>query len=414
MMWQEIKNLYHLGQAIAANMVYKYPSRKLKVIGVTGTDGKTTTASLIYHILNSSGKKTALISTVGAYINGKVYDVGFHVTNPAAFPLQKFFKKIKSSGHEYVVLEVTSHGLDQNRIWGIPIEIAVLTNLTHEHLDYHGNFQRYMNAKLKLFQIAKTCILNMDEAVYPYFSSVLASKKIITYSLKNNQAILTMETFKFRTELPGDFNKLNCLAAIGAVQSTGAVSDREIKSALATFTAPTGRMEVVQTKPFRVIIDFAHTPNAFAQVLPEIKKTTTGRLIHVFGSAGKRDQSKRPLMGTESAKSADIIILTAEDPRDETVEKISWDITQGFGADWTKTDSHQLQSDRRKQYTLISDRKSAIETAISIANPGDTVLFTGKAHEKSLNYGRGEEPWDEFKTTRDALRRKLQQQQSSI
>jgi UDP-N-acetylmuramoyl-L-alanyl-D-glutamate--2,6-diaminopimelate ligase len=405
-MWQKMKNIYHLAQAVLANLIFKFPAQKLHVIGVTGTDGKTTTASLIYHILKSSGKKTALISTIGAYLGSKTYDTGFHVTNPASFPLQRFIKKIVDSGHDYLVLEVTSHGLDQNRVWGIPFEIAVLTNITHEHLDYHGTFEDYMKTKFKLFQKARNCVLNADEAVFPYFKSNLDPKKIMTYSYKLDSSDYNLDSYKFKTNLTGEFNKLNCLAAIATAKILQ-VPDKDIKQAILSFTAPQGRMEEVQDKPFRIIIDFAHTPNSFAQILPAVKEKTEGRLIHVFGCAGKRDTTKRPLMGTESAKYADIIILTAEDPRDETVDKISWEITQGFEEGWKKESGIQNLESRinNKTYYIISNRKEAIDFAVSISKKGDTLLLTGKAHEKSINYGQGEEPWDEFKVVKDAIKK---------
>jgi len=386
-MWQNAKNIYHLFQAILANIWYGFPARDLKVIGVTGTDGKTTTASLIYHILKNSGEKAALISTVGAYIADKHYDVGFHVTNPASFPLQKYIKKAKDLGVKYLVLEVTSHGLDQNRVWGIPFKIGVLTNITHEHLDYHKTYEEYMNTKLKLLAGSRWRIVNKDDNSY---SLIKFRNNIITYSLVDQSTDINLKNFPFKTNLIGEFNKSNCLAAVAACRLLN-IDDEKIRKALVDFKPPKGRLEVVYDKEFKVIIDFAHTPNSFAKVLPEVKKITISRLIHVFGSAGLRDASKRSKMGQVSAKYANIIILTAEDPRVEKIAAINTQIKSGINI---------------KDLIEIDNRKEAIEAAIKMAKRGDTVILTGKAHEKSINYGRGEEPWDEFETVKKALKKR--------
>ncbi|OGG08465.1 hypothetical protein A2154_01895 [Candidatus Gottesmanbacteria bacterium RBG_16_43_7] len=418
-MWQRVKNIYHLVQAILANTFYGFPSGKLKVIGVTGTDGKTTTACLIYHILKSTGKKAALISTVGAFIGDKIYDVGFHVTNPATFPLQRFIREVADRGNEFLVLEVTSHGLDQNRVWGIKFDIGVLTNIAHEHLDYHANWEEYAEVKFNLLNNSRVCILNYDDKSYSFWKSKIKNQKskiqiksqkekqfqIVTYSLNNQEANITWKKYPFKTNLIGDFNKSNCLAAIAATDAVG-VSDSQIRTALKTFKPPAGRLETVYDKEFRVIIDFAHTPNAFKSMLPEIKKVTKCRLIHVFGSAGARDAVKRPQMGAESARYADIIILTAEDPRDEQVEDINSQIRQGI-SDKFKFHSSKDQSipnvKAQNEVFEIARRDKAINFAINIAQKRDTVLLTGKAHEKSMNYGHGEEPWDEFEEVKSAL-----------
>lgn len=420
-MMQKLKNIYHLGQAMAANILYGFPARKLTVVGVTGTDGKTTTASLIYHILKTAGKRVALISTVGAWIGDTVFDVGFHVTNPATFALQKFIRQIADEGNKYLVLEVTSHGIDQNRVWGIPFRIGVLTNITREHLDYHGTFEHYARTKFRLLRTADAAILNRDDESWRLFRSRREQKdgndqRVITYAKLDRGADLTPRKFPFETKLIGEFNISNCLAAIAAARELG-VGDAVIRKAVASFAAPVGRQEIVYDKDFRVMVDFAHTPNGFAQMLPAVRKMTKGRLIHVWGAAGKRDKSKRPVMGAESAKYADIIILTAEDPRDETVEGIAEEIVTGFPDGWVKRDRMTGEMDEKpdereskkskvksqKTFSIISSRKEAIGFAISMAKKGDTVVCTGKSHEKSINYGHGEEPWDEFSVIREAV-----------
>ncbi len=402
-MWQKVKNYFHLLRAIMANVLYGFPSRKLTVIGVTGTDGKTTTTSLIYHILRGAGKKVAMITSIGAYIGENQYDIGFHVTTPSPFGLQKYIRRAADAGNEYLVLETTSHALDQYRVWGIDYRIGVLTNITHEHLDYHKTYREYVDAKLRLLLKAHISVVNMDDASYEDVKRRLIGRNIITYSLTDKRAVLTPQTFPFKTQLIGDFNKQNSLAATGAVRALG-IDDSLIKKGLATFQAPQGRQEVVYDKDFRVIVDFAHTPNAFAKILPEIKKITKGKLVHVFGSAGKRDATKRPEMGLESAKYSDTIILTSEDPRDEKIEDINNAIRSGIKG-FTNYDSRIMNRKAQKTLIEIPDRKEAIEFAISQAGKGDTVFLTGKSHEKSINYGYGEEPWDEFKVVRDALRK---------
>lgn len=407
MIIRTLKNQVHLLEAAAANIIYGYPSSRLTVVGVTGTDGKTTTTSLIYHILKTAGKKVAMISTVGAAIGNRVYDVGFHVTNPAPFPLTRFIKKAVNSGHEHLVLEVTSHGLDQNRVFGIPFTIGVLTNITHEHLDYHGTYAEYVRAKRRLLERSASVVLNRDDRSYDLISPYLVDKHRVTYGIKHTDADITPKKFPFKSSLTGEYNVYNCLAAICAARILG-VADGTIRKALQTFAPPQGRLETVYNEKFRVIIDFAHTPNAFAQMLPEVRKTTTGRLIHVFGSAAKRDESKRPLMGKEASRYDDVVILTAEDPRGEPVARINAMIKEGMKG-FTEYDSRDIESIKDGKCLLeVSDRKSAIELAVLLAKPGDTVLLTGKSHEKSMNYGHGEEPWDEFAAVSEAIKKREQ------
>ncbi len=392
-MWQDIKNIYHLFQSIIANTIFGVPSRGMTIIGVTGTDGKTTTSSIIYHILRSSGLKTALISTVGAIIDGKTYDIGFHVTTPDSFALQSYIRKAKKAGVKYLIIETTSIGLHQNRVFGIPFDIAVLTNITNEHLDYHKNYRKYVKAKARLFQIARTAILNADDKSFSFITPYIQNKKVITYGKKKN-ADITPKSFPFKTNLIGGFNQYNALAAI-AVAKELAIEDSIILKALLSFTPPAGREEIVYEGDYTVIIDFAHTPGAFEVVLPEIKKITKGKMIHIFGSAGLRDKYKRPEMGRISSTFADTIILTAEDPRSENVDEIISEIEKGIDSRFNK-----------KYLMKIPDRKKAIFKGIELAGKGDVVLITGKGHELSMNCGKGEEPWSEHETVKEALKAK--------
>ncbi|HUD44664.1 MAG TPA: UDP-N-acetylmuramoyl-L-alanyl-D-glutamate--2,6-diaminopimelate ligase [Patescibacteria group bacterium] len=410
-MWQKTKNIYHLGQALAAHTLYGFPVNGMTFIGVTGTDGKTTTSSMIYHILHRTGLKAALISTVAAIIDEKPYDTGFHVTTPDPWMVTKYIKLAKKAGAKYVVLETTSHALDQNRVFGIPFAIGVITNVTHEHLDYHKTYENYIEAKYKLLKYSRVQILNRDDDSYQKISNLksqiskkkIKNKKVVTYGLGNNSDV-NPKTFPFKTNLLGDFNQYNCLAAIAVCLELG-IDEEIIRAALLDFTAPEGRSEIVYPSTssgktdFKVMIDFAHTPNSIEQILSSLRKSIQkGRIIHVFGSAGARDASKRPLMGKASDKYADIIILTAEDPRREFVDDISGEIVSGI-------ENKELRIKNKGLYK-INDRQEAIDKAISLAKKGDIVVITGKGHEKSMNLGKGEIPWSDHEAVKKALGRR--------
>lgn len=414
-MWQQTKNIYHLQQALIANLINGFPSRGLKVIGVTGTDGKTTTANLIYHILHEAGEKAAIVSTVGAVIDGVKFDLAFHVTTPGRFAVQSYIKKAKKAGVKYIVLEVTSHALDQHRISGIHVDIGVVTNITREHLDYHKSYDNYVKAKAKLLKKAKIAVVNKDDHSYLLLKKKELHNyhnKIVTYGMKKDSD-MNPHIFSFQTKLLGQFNKYNCLAAITVLQQLH-VSDTAIRKGLMSFKPPLGRQEVVYNKDFMVINDFAHTPNSFSVILPEARRLTSNRLIHVFGSAAKRDKFKRPEMGKFSAKYSDIIVLTSEDPRDEPIESINNDILAGIKGFEVIPDMRNLDVtfsiQKGKKYVfVIPDRNEAIRYAISITKKGDVVLLTGKGHEKSINYGKGEEPWDETESAKKAIALRVSQ-----
>jgi UDP-N-acetylmuramoyl-L-alanyl-D-glutamate--2,6-diaminopimelate ligase len=383
-MWQKIKNIYHLLVAVFANIIFGFPGKKLKVIGVTGTDGKTTTVYLIDHILETAGFKVSMVSSIGARINRKEFDTGFHVTTPSSFSLQRFFKKALNESSEYFVLETTSHALDQNRVWGIPFKIGVVTNVTSEHLDYHKTYEEYLKTKKKLIEIAEFAVVNKDDISYTYFSDLEKKKgngKWIAYGKPEK---------KFQSSsLPGEFNKYNASAAIEVARILK-IPEKIIKKAIDSFELPLGRLDYVYSKDYKVMIDFAHTSNAFEKLLSFLRPLVEGRIIHIFGSAGERDKSKRKDMGEISSNYANIIILTSEDPRREDPNKIIDEIRSGIKNPVT-------------QILEIPDRRKAIKKAINMAKTGDLVLFTGKAHEKSMNYGRGEEPWDEYEEVQKVL-----------
>jgi len=381
-MIQKLKNIYHFIRALSANYWYGFPSRKLQVIGVTGTDGKTTTTHLIYHVLSSAGKKVSMISTIFAKIGKEEYDTGFHVTTPDAALIPRYLKMALDQKQEYFVLETTSHRLDQNQLAGIQFEVAVITNITHEHLDYHRTIDEYAQTKMKLIQMAKEGIVNADDEVIQKTISNLKFKilNLKTYGLTNKASY----SIDFRKDIPNlaDFNAYNYLAAYAVCRELG-LSEKEMLPAFSSFKLPAGRIDIVYDKKFMVIVDFAHTPNAIECILQTIRKQYfhgKGRLIHVFGSAGLRDRTKRFAMGKASATFADISYITEEDYRTEDPQKIADEIGLGFG---------------NKQYFVELNREKAIHAALDEAKPNDIVVVTGKGHEKSLCRGRSEYPWSD-------------------
>lgn len=423
---------------LIASSFYGSPSEKLKVIGVTGTDGKTTTATLIYWILKESGKKVGLITSVGAKIGRQDYDTGFHVTNPEPLPLQKFLKEMVDEGCEFAVIEVTSHGLDQERIAGVNFDCAVLTNITHEHLDYHKSFEAYRDTKTKLFKMAKSVpVLNKDDSSFEYISSNLPEGvKVISYSSSKKDASLFAQNIKqedesttfevvdgvnsytLETKLLGEYNVSNVLAAIAVSRFYG-VEIKDVKRSVSTFEAPKGRLQKIDMgQDFGVYVDFAHTPNSLEQVLLFLRgklkgKNEGGRLISVFGCAGERDIDKRALMGEISAKIADISIFTAEDPRSEKVEDIIRQMV--IGAKRAKAEEvkdysnlirrdESIHRDNKTHYVRISEREEAIAFALQkVANKDDIVVICGKGHEKSMAYDSIEQPWSDQGAIENAI-----------
>lgn len=402
---QNFKNLFHLLEAIIANIIYGFPSKKLRVIGVTGTDGKTTVTHLIYRILKTAGKKASLISSIEAVVAGRRYDTGFHTTTPKALAIQRYLAQAAANGDEFFVLETTSHALDQYRVWGITYEMAVLTNITREHLDYHKTYEEYCNSKLKLLQNAKIACVNADDDSYKRIKSLprfnrgqkSLKSKIITYAIKNKADITWNDDLK--NSLLGDFNKQNILAAYAVGQALK-IDQSLIAEAITNFRLPHGRLDLVYDKDFKVIIDFAHTPNALKEVLSTIRRhlmSKKGRLIHIFGSAGLRDETKRPFMGEASGQYADIVILTEEDYRVESLNLICQQIAQGL---------------KKHSFTMVPERLEAIKLGIALAQKGDVVVLTGKGHEKSLCRGKKEYPWDEYQAVKQGLGVKFKAQKS--
>lgn len=387
---------YHLPKAVFWALYYRLPGKKLTVIGVTGTDGKTTTSSLIWHILTSAGKKTGLVTSINAKIGSQEEDTGFHVTTPDPKKLQQFLSKMVQQKTKYAVIEATSHGLDQYRLLGANFYLGVITNITPEHLDYHQTLSAYAKAKAKLFRQTKIAVLNRDDDWFSFLKSRAQKNhnRIITYGIKH-QADVTPKTFPHHCPLPGVYNQYNCLAAIAAAQALG-ITDSQIKKALKSFSPPKGRLEPINLgQNFKVFIDFAHTPNALKSVLEELRKQLENdhKLIAVFGCAGLRDYQKRPVMGKIASQLADLTVITSEDPRTEDPNQIAQEILAGFSPKANKK--------------IILDRAKAIEFAIKEAKKGDIVVILGKGHEQSMCFGKTEYPWSDHEEVKKALRQIL-------
>lgn len=399
-MWQKIKNIYHLLEGLIANLIYNFPSRKINVIGVTGTDGKTTTTHLIYHILKEDHYPVSMISTVYAKIADKEYETGLHVTTPSSFMIQKFLYQAVKNKQKYFILETTSHALDQNRVFGVKYSIGIITNITHEHLDYHRNFDEYIKTKTKLLNQSDIAVVNTKDPVFQKIKNYITNKnlKIIDYYEKQKK-------IKIKS-LPSSFFG-NYVAAY-TVSRLLNIPHQKIIAAIKTFQLPPGRLNVAFDKKFKVIIDFAHTPNAFQVILPFIKERflkNDGRLIHIFGCAGLRDKLKRPKMGKISSQYANLIIITEEDYRTENIKMICQQIISGIDRKkFSFKTPEKIKNNENRIFTVIPDRYQAIKFAIKQAKDNDIVLLTGKGHEKSLARGKKEYPWDEKKAVVKVLK----------
>lgn len=409
--------------------LYDYPAKKMIVIGVTGTDGKTTTVNLIYSILKQAGLKAGMVSTVNAVIGEEIMDTGFHVTTPASPEVQKFLALMVEKGVTHVVLEATSHGLVQHRLDECYFDIGVITNVTHEHLDFHGNYENYLAAKGILFHKLKNHhkkgivqepigVINKDDNSYSYLSSLLKVQEI-AYSISTQSDIwaenvsfspegisfrvrerFSDDTYIISSALIGEYNVSNCLAAIAVTKIALNLPVGVVQSGIANLKAIPGRMEKIELgQDFVAIVDFAHTPNALIRALKTARKMTSRRVIAVFGSAGLRDREKRHLMAQASAELADITILTAEDPRTESLTKILDEMANGMLAKGAV---------EGKDFYIVPDRREAIRKSVNIAKPGDLVIALGKGHEQSMCFGTTEYAWDDRVALRAALSERLQ------
>ncbi|OGG03309.1 hypothetical protein A2W14_03780 [Candidatus Gottesmanbacteria bacterium RBG_16_37_8] len=403
---QRIKNLYHFFTALFSSFYFRHPGDKMTVIGITGTDGKTTTTHLVYHILRTAKLPVSFVSTVEANIAGQVIDTGFHVTTPSPFKLQKLISLAYTKGSRYLVLEITSHALDQYRVFGSSVDIALITNISHEHLDYHKNMDNYRNSKAKIIRDAKYAVLNSDDKNFSFLKSKVKGN-LVTFSLKKKNKI-NYADIPANPHLLGNYNKYNILSSIKVAEILN-IDAKIIKKAIKSFKGIPGRLEEVKTKKhFKIYIDFAHKLNALKQVLTTVRQFTPGRVIAVFGAAGLRDHLKRPLMGKVAGELADITVLTAEDPRTEDVRLIINSIARGLLSkkviEMNKFADISQFVNGLKYFYKIPDRQEAINFAIrKLASSGDTVIICGKGHEKSMCYQKTEYPWNEKQAVLKAL-----------
>ena len=415
---QGIKNIYHLAQAIIANVRYGFPSRKLQVIGVTGTNGKTTTTQFIARILEHAGKKTAVASTISFQIGGERRVNSSKFTTLSSWQLQKFLCEAVTSECEYAVLETSSHALDQHRVWGIAYDIAVMTNVTREHLDYHGTMEQYRRAKRMLFLMAKQAVINLDMEDPEYFRGH-SKQPTIFYSTKDPNAHLfaqkieldfkgtefTVDDTSFHLNIPGLFNIENALAALGVARLLG-IDFSVAAEALADITGVPGRMELVpNTKNADIIIDYAVTPDAFEKLYASILplKIPGTKIIHVFGACGERDRGKRPMLGEIASGYADIVILTNEDPYHEDPERIIDEIEKGVMKKRPARITPRSGVGGDTGYFRIFDRREAIRKALALADIGDIVLVTGKGAEETMALGDEWIPWNDRKVIEEEL-----------
>lgn len=416
-LFRKIEPYGHWAEAVLANLIYGFPARKLRVIGVTGTDGKTSTSTLITAMLRDSGYKVGMMTTISLDLGAGPVPNPTRLTTVTSFSLQRGLRQLARAGVDWVVLETTSHALAQHRVWGVPYSVVAMTNITHEHLDYHGTFEAYRDAKLQLFKLCdankhglRVGVANADDPSGALFAAAVAHG--VTYgvqkgdirasNVKTTTSGSTMKVsspkgaFDLNVKLPGSFNVYNALAAVGVGQAVG-LTNEQIAQGLASLDNVEGRMTAIdEGQNFSVIVDYAHTPVSFEKIFGEMRPVTKGRIIVVFGSAGRRDEAKRPLQGKVAGELCDVVVVTEEDDRDVDGEQIMNQIAEG---------AEHAGKVRNKDLFLIHDRARAIEKAMELAKAGDTVLLLGKGHEKSILGNFGKRDWDEAAAARKALRK---------
>ena len=423
---------YHVLRADLAAHQYGFPGKKMRVIGVTGTNGKTSTCFLIWKMLNAAGHKTGLMTPVAWGVD-KLEKQIEHMTTVDAKTLNFRMKKIADTGAEFLVLEVTSHALAQHRTFGVPIEVAVMTNVTHEHLDYHKTFENYRDAKRRLFKMAKYGVVNEDDKSWAYFAKDV--KEYITYGI--NSGILRAkdvrlgaqgveyfvddegsardklvaddkhasgskyasgDMLRIKTKIPGEFTVYNSLAAVAVGLKLG-LSKEQISQGILALDSVEGRMNRVDLgQNFEVIVDYAHTPDAFLKVYESVVPGKKGRIISLFGGAGRRDESTRGERGEIAAKYSDIVIITEDDSRDENPAEIAEEFVKG---------AEQAGFLRGKNLLVELNREKAIQMAVDVAKKDDIVLILGKGHEKTILRATGAVPFEDLKVTEKALRKRL-------
>ncbi len=422
------------GRALAylSAAYHGFPARRMVMIGVTGTDGKTSTANLIYSILNQAGIQAGMISTINAVLGNEMLDTGLHVTTPTAPEVQAYLARMVEAGITHCVLEATSHGLAQHRVAACEFDVATVTNIQHEHLDFHGSWEAYRDAKAMLFRDLmsnarkvegpaagqrKIAVINLDDEPSADYLLAIPAERHISYAIGPKAGTDVFATgvhygpdmtrfeahlpdgvsFNVQSELIGEFNLSNILAAVATVYGLG-IAPAAIQAGVQAVRAIPGRMQRIdEGQDFLAVVDFAHTPNALRRALEAARLMIppTGRVIVVFGSAGLRDPKKRALMGRIAGEMADRVVITAEDPRTEPLEAIMAASARACEA---------VGGVEGETFWQIADRGEAIYFATQIARRGDMVMACGKGHEQSMCFGTTEYPWDDREAMRAALR----------
>jgi UDP-N-acetylmuramoyl-L-alanyl-D-glutamate--2,6-diaminopimelate ligase len=404
-----------LGQLAA--VLHGRPARRLRVVGVTGTDGKTTVTHLAAHLLERAGIQTGFLSTVAHRAGGGAEDNRSGQTTMEAPEVQAWLARMVAGGGQAAVVETTSHALLQGRVSACDFDVAAVTNVGHDHLDYHGSWEEYVGAKSRLLELCaaahhkgvpKTAVLNRGDASYPYLAAVPIERRL-TYALEGAVDLSALSVVgdeggsRFllryggrevpaRLSMPARFNVANALCAAGIGIALG-LSLEQVAEGLSTFSGVRGRLEPVELgQPFRVYVDFAHSAGALAGALAELRAICEGRLLAVFGSTGRSDHD-RPGMGRAAARGADYFVITTDDPVGEDPAEIARQVAEGA--------SGRLPG---RDYEVELDRRLAIRRALSLARPGDVVLLAGKGHERTMMVGSGQEPWDERAEAEAALR----------
>jgi UDP-N-acetylmuramoyl-L-alanyl-D-glutamate--2,6-diaminopimelate ligase len=396
--------------ADAADAWYGRPSERLEVVGVTGTDGKTTTCYLAVAALQAGGRRPGMIGTVAVRVGDQVRPNEDRNTTPESLELQELLAEMLDAGNDIVVMEATSHGLAQSRVRNCRFRVAIVTNVTSEHLEFHGTLEAYRAAKAMLVEEAPIAILNADDPAFGYFRD-RARDRVVTYGIDASAEVRAIDiearadgttftavtpgwTGEVHLQLPGAFNVHNALAALALAEVEG-VALAAAARAVGTVSGVPGRMERIDAgQPFGVVVDYAHTADSLAKMLRTLRPLTAGRLIVVFGSAGERDRVKRPAMGRVAAEFADLAVVTDEDPRLEDGHAINEAIAEG---------AREAGARDGTDLWVVDDRRAAIAHAIGLAQAGDMILLAGKGHEGSMFYANEKRWWDEREVARQEL-----------
>ena len=422
---------YHRFNGFLAAYFYRFPAKKLRVFGITGTNGKTTTCHLLANILETAGLKVGMMTTIDFKIGGPLVDNNLKMTTPNPWFLQKMLKKMVNAGCTDAIVEVTSIALDQNRLYGIPFYGVAFTNLTHDHLDYHKNMEQYRLAKEKLFATRPALsVINIDDESAPFFLKHTANRTI-TYGITDRADVMAKKVFNkpggtdfvmligqtqtsVNLNIPGQFNVYNALAAASLALGVG-LSLEDVTKGLHDVEGVAGRMEVIDVgQPFTVIVDYAHSPDALQKVYQVIRPTVRGKLISVLGSAGDRDKTKRPILGSLAGRFADYVFITNEDPYSEDPMSIIEQVAEGVPKGRPKRG--RMKVNKESEVTMkyretgeglwwwkILDRREALTKALEMARPIDVVLVTGKGAENVMVVGDKHIPWNDRKVLEELL-----------